>query len=68
MNETAGVRVDVDDPRDQDEFDRIAQYEEIEKTRLLYAQYEAGLAYCREQIEKRTYRIGRLDERLGGGS
>jgi ribosomal protein L15E len=56
------------DPKEEDEFVRIRLHEEIERARVLIGKYEEGLAFVRLKIEKNRYRIGRLDERLGGAS
>ncbi len=56
----------VDEQRGRDEFERIQLHHEIERARLLISQYETGMAYFRSQIEGWSYRLGRLDERLGG--
>jgi hypothetical protein len=58
----------VDDPWEQDEFDRIKLHQDIERARAMLAQYETGMAHFRREIENWRYKLGRLDERLGGGS
>lgn len=55
----------MDDSREHDEFKRIEYHHEIEKDRLIISQYEEGLAYQRNEIEGRSYELGKLDERLG---
>lgn len=47
-----------------DEFDRIRRNASIEKSRLLIAQYEAGLAFFHAEIEQDMFQLGKLDERL----
>jgi hypothetical protein len=58
----------MDDPTERDEFERIKLHQDIERARMIITQYEAGLAFHRQEIENKRYRIGRLDERLGDGS
>jgi hypothetical protein len=55
-------------PREDDEFERIRLVAEIEHARLLIAQYDEHQAYYRGRVEDNRYQLGRLDERLGGGS
>jgi hypothetical protein len=55
-------------PREKDEFERMRLVAEIEQHRLLIAQYEEHQAYYRGRVEGNRYKLGRLDERLGGGS
>jgi hypothetical protein len=50
--------------RERDEFERISLTAQVEKARLLIAQYEEGLRFFRIRIEDARYKIGRLDERL----
>jgi hypothetical protein len=40
---------------------------EIQRARLLIAQYEEHLAYFRGTVEDNRYLLGRLDERIGRG-
>ena len=53
-------------PRERDEFERMSRLAQVEKDRTLIAQYEEGMAFYRDRIETNRYRLGRLDERLGG--
>jgi hypothetical protein len=55
----------VDDPREQDELDRIKLHQDIERARAMLTQYETGMANFRKEIENWRYKLGRLDERLG---
>jgi hypothetical protein len=55
-------------PREEDEFERMRLVAEIERDRLLIAQYEEHQAFYRDRVEDNRYKLGRLDERLGGGS
>jgi hypothetical protein len=55
-------------PREDDEFERIRLVAEIEHDRLLIAQYEEHQAYYHGRVEDNRYKLGRLDERLGGES
>jgi hypothetical protein len=55
-------------PRENDEFERMRLVAEIERDRLLIAQYEEHQAFYRDRVEDNRYELGRLDERLGGGS
>jgi len=50
--------------READEFERIQLWADIEKSRVLVAQYEEGQAFFRKRIENHHYESGRLDERL----
>lgn len=53
-------------PRERDEFQRMRLTAEIERARLLIAQYEEHQEFYRRQVESNRYELGRLDERLGG--
>jgi hypothetical protein len=55
-------------PREEDEFERMRLVTEIERDRLVIAQYEEHQAFYRGKVEYNRYKVGRLDERLGGGS
>jgi hypothetical protein len=55
-------------PSEEDEFERMRLVAEIERDRLLIAQYEEHQAFYRGRVEDNRYKLGRLDERLGGGS
>lgn len=55
-------------PREEDEFRRIELVSLLERERGLVTQYEQHLAFYRARIEERRYELGKLDERLGGGS
>lgn len=57
----------MDEDRVNDEFERIQLRRDQERARAMIRQYEEGLAFRRLRLEKDTYRLGRLDERLGGG-
>ena len=49
-----------------DEFERMRLVDRIERDRELVAQYEEHQAFYRARIEDSRYKLGRLDERLGG--
>ena len=51
--------------RQNDEFERIRLWADIEKSRSIAEQYEEGQAFFRARIEEHRHEIGRLDERLG---
>jgi hypothetical protein len=53
-------------PRERDEFERINITAEMERARYLVAQYEEHQEHFRNRIERHQYRLGKLDERLGG--
>ena len=53
-------------PGEQDEFERIRLVAQIERARMLVAQYEEHQEFYRRQIEDSRYELGKLDERLGG--
>lgn len=55
-------------PREEDHFERIRLVAQIDRDRLLIAQYEEHQAFYRNRVEDSRYELGRLDERLGGGS
>ncbi|MGH8573273.1 MAG: hypothetical protein ACREX8_11960 [Gammaproteobacteria bacterium] len=55
-------------PREDDEFERMCLVAEIERYRLLIAQYEEHQTFYRGRIETNRYKLGRLDKRLGGES
>jgi len=55
-------------PREDDEFERMRLVAQLERDRLLIAQYEEHQTFYRSRIEDSRYELGRLDERLGGGS
>lgn len=55
-------------PKEDDEFERMRLVAQIERDRLLIDQYEEHQAFYRNRIEDSRYELGRLDERLGGGS
>lgn len=57
----------MDDGRTGDEFHRIELRQEQERDQAMIRQYEEGLAFRRLHLERVTYMLGRLDERLGGG-
>ncbi len=52
-------------PNERDEFEPIRLVAQIERARVLVAQYEEHQVY-RRQIEDSRYELGRLDERPGG--
>jgi hypothetical protein len=54
--------------RENDEFERMRLVAEIERDRLLIAQYDEHQAFYRGRAEDNRYKLGRLDERLGGES
>jgi hypothetical protein len=54
--------------KDEDEFERIRLVAQIERDRHLVRQYDQHQAFYRARIEDGRYELGRLDERLGGGS
>ena len=56
----------TDPSRDDDEIDRMTINERIERDRQIIATYEENMAFYRRRIEDDRYRLGRLDERLGG--
>jgi hypothetical protein len=58
----------VDNPREHDEFERIDLHNKLERDREIVAMYERHLAERREEIEKKIYKLGKLDERLGSDS
>jgi|GEM_PF-4470778 len=58
----------TDKARQDDEFERIRLIAQIERDRQLIAQYEEHQALYRCRVEDDRYELGRLDERLGGGS
>ena len=51
---------------EDDEFERIQTADQIERDRQLVAQYDEHQSYYRTRIENNRYKLGRLDERLGG--
>ena len=55
-------------PRENDEFERMQLVAQIERDQLLIAQYEEHQAFYRGRAGDNRYKLGRLDERLGGGS
>ncbi len=55
----------MDDPKDRDEFERIKLHQDIERARMIIEQYGTGMAFYRQEIENKRYKLGRLDERLG---
>jgi hypothetical protein len=66
---TAWGGCDIMDPRrSEEEFERIKLHQDIARARLIVEQYETGMAYYRLEIENYRYRLGRLDERLGGSA
>jgi hypothetical protein len=52
--------------REREEFERIALIAQVDKDRAMIAQYVENMAFFRVRIEEARYRLGRLDERLGG--
>jgi len=52
--------------REREEFERIALAARVEKDRAMIAQYLQNMAFFQARIEDARYRLGRLDERLGG--
>ncbi len=54
------------DAAERDHFERIQLMEQLEKDRRMIASYEANMVFFRQRIEDTRYRLGRLDERLGG--
>jgi hypothetical protein len=57
----------MDEDRLRAEFDRIELRQAQGLARAMIHQYEEGLAFRRLRLEDITYKLGRLDERLGGG-
>ena len=55
-------------PKENDEVERMRLVAQIERDRLLIAQYEEHQAFYRGRVEDGRYELGRLDEQLGGGS
>jgi len=55
-------------PRENDEFERIQLVAQIERDRHLIAQYDEHQAFYRGRVCDNRYKLGRLDERLGGRS
>jgi hypothetical protein len=58
----------MEDQKERDEFERIQLTQEIERARLLVRQYDEHQAFYRNEIEAKLYKLGKLDERLGGGA
>ena len=54
-------------PNERDEFERMQLHQDISRAREIIEQYEVGTVFYRAEIETKQYRLGRLDERLGGG-
>jgi hypothetical protein len=54
----------VTGPGEDDEFERIRLTDQIERYRLIVAQYDVHQAQYRARIENNRYELGRLDERL----
>jgi hypothetical protein len=52
--------------REREEFERIALISQVDKDRRMIAQYVENMAFFQARIEEARYRLGRLDERLGG--
>ncbi len=50
---------------EQAEFQRIEITAKMERARELVVQYEIGLAHYRADLERNSYLLGRLGERLG---
>ncbi|MFY1689084.1 hypothetical protein [Plantactinospora sp. WMMB782] len=50
---------------EHDQFERIRLVEQVERDRMLVAQYEEHQALHRTRVENNRYELGRLDERLG---
>jgi hypothetical protein len=63
---TRSQRRKMTKPDEHDEFGRIRLVAQIERARMLVAQYEEHQEFYRSQIEDSRYELGRLDERLGG--
>ena len=53
---------------EREQFERIQLNARLDRDREIIAQYERGLAYYRQRVEDTRYELGRLDERLGGGT
>jgi hypothetical protein len=53
-------------PDERDEFARMRLVAQLERARALVTQYEEHQGFYRRQIEDCRYRLGGLDERLGG--
>jgi hypothetical protein len=51
---------------EDDEFEGIQTADQIERDRALVAQCDDHQSYHRTRIENNRYKLGRLDERLGG--
>lgn len=52
--------------REDDEFERMRLVAQIERDRGLITRYEEHQARYRARIEDSRYKLGRLNERLGG--
>jgi len=52
--------------RELEEFERIALIAQVEKDRAMITQYLQNMAFFQTRIEDARYRLGRLEERLGG--
>jgi hypothetical protein len=56
------------DDREKDEFDRIRLAAKLERNHELVEKYEEGMRYVWNEIANARYNLGKLDERLEGGS
>ncbi len=55
----------MDSQRERDEFERMRLTAQIERARMLVAQYDEHQEFFRRQIEDSRYELGRLDQKLG---
>lgn len=55
----------MDVPREQDQFERIKLYGDVDKARHMLTMYRHHSDGYRQQIEELMRKIGRIDERLG---
>ena len=62
------IEVTLTTPNEDDEFERIRLVARVERARMFIAQYEEHQEFYRRQVEDGRYELGRLDERLGGGT
>jgi hypothetical protein len=56
------------DDREKDEFDRFRLAARLDRDYELVEKYEEGMRYVWNDIADARYDLGKLDERLGGGS
>jgi hypothetical protein len=58
----------MEEHQERDQFERMRLTDEIERARYLVGQYDEHQQFWRREIETKLYKLGQLDERLGGGS